>query len=128
MEERSSVESLLDGAMERIRTLIDSNTIIGEPVISPSGSVIIPVSKVTVGFVAGGGEYSDYSARKVAKHYPMAGGSGGGMSVSPVGFLIENDGEINYVDIENKSMYQTILNTFNAVVNKLSKKDSENED
>lgn len=126
-ENKSSIESLLDGTIERIRTLIDANTIVGEPVISPSGSVIIPISKVAVGFVVGGGEYSDLSARRVAKHYPMAGGSGGGMSVSPVGFLVETDGKFKYVDIENKSAYQTLLNAVNAVLNKLGGNSSDYE-
>lgn len=89
-EATSSIENLLDGTIERIRTLVDANTIgIGEPVVSPSGSIIIPISKVAVGFVVGGGEYSDLSNRRVANHFPMAGGSGGGMSVSPVDFWLK---------------------------------------
>ena len=51
----------------------------------------------------------------------MAGGSSGGMSVSPVGFLIEKNGELSFVNVENKTAYQTILNLFNTVLDKLKK-------
>lgn len=123
----SSVEGLLDSSIEKIKTLMDSNTVIGNPVLSPSGSIIIPVSKITVGFVAGGGEYSDLSERRVANHYPMAGGTTGGMSVCPIGFLIETSTDVKYVDIENKSAYQTVLKLFNMITDTLKNEGKENE-
>ena len=55
----------------------------------------------------------------------MSGGSGGGMSVTPVGFLIEKDGEVQFVNVENKSLYQTVLNMFNAFLNEIQKKKEE---
>ena len=120
-ENQNSVENLIDNALEKIKGLMDCNVIVGEPVISPSGNIIIPISKVAVGFVTGGGEYSDMSTRKVAEHYPMTGGTCGGMSVTPVGFLYEIDGDIKYIDIENKSAYQTLLNLVNTILDKLNK-------
>ena len=118
----SSVENLIDNAMEKIKYLMDCNIIVGEPVISPSGNIIIPISKVAVGFVTGGGEYSNMSTKK-ASHFPMAGGTCGGMSVTPVGFLYEADGEIKFIDIENKSAYQTLLNLVNTILSKIEKGD-----
>lgn len=115
----SSVEKLLDTSIQKIKTLMDSNTVVGEPVFSPSGTIIIPISKITVGFIAGGGEYSDLSERRVANHYPMAGGTSGGMSVSPIGFLVETNGEIKYIDIENKTTYETVLRLFNTIIDKV---------
>lgn len=119
--EESSVENLIDNALEKIKYLIDCNIIVGDPVISPSGNVIIPISKAAVGFVSGGGEYSDNSNRRVANHFPMAGGTCGGMSITPMGFLYESDGEIQYIDIENKSAYQTIVNLINKIVSQFDK-------
>lgn len=116
-----SIYNLIDGAMEKIKTIVDSSTVIGEKVVTENGTVIIPISKVTVGYVVGGGEYADLSARRVANHFPMAGGSSGGMSVTPVGFLIENSGEVKFINVENKSLYQTVLNMFNTLLNKLNK-------
>ncbi len=125
--EEKSINSLIDSAMEKIKGIVDSSTIIGEAIVTESGKTIIPISKVSVGYVVGGGEYADLSARRVARHFPMAGGSSGGMSVAPVGFIVESEGEISFVNVENKTLYQTILNTFNAFINKVSKeKNDEN--
>lgn len=125
-----SIYNLIDGAMEKIKTIVDSSTVIGEKVITEDGTIIIPISRVSVGYVVGGGEYADLSARRVANHFPMAGGSSGGMSVSPVGFLIESKGEVKFVNVENKSLYQTVLNLFNMLIEKLDdeKKVSESEE
>lgn len=124
--ESESVNGLIDKAMDKIKTIVDSSTVIGEKVETPDGAVIIPISKVTVGYVVGGGEYADLSARRVANHFPMAGGSSGGMSVTPVGFLIESQGEVKFVNVENKSLYQTVLNMFNALLSKVEEKAGEN--
>ncbi len=121
-----SINSLIDSAMEKIKTIVDSSTVIGDKVETQDGTVIIPISKVSVGYVVGGGEYADLSSRRVANHFPMAGGSSGGMSVTPVGFLVENKGEVKFVNVENKTLYQTILNMFNALLSKIDK-ESENE-
>lgn len=120
-----SIDKLIDNAMDKIKTIVDSSTIIGEKVETGDGTVIIPISKVTVGYVVGGGEYADLSSRRVANHFPMAGGSSGGMSVTPVGFLIESEGEIKFINVENKTLYQTVLNMFNALLNKVQEKKSE---
>lgn len=120
-EEDKSINKLIDSAMEKIKTIVDSSTVIGDAVVTENGKTIIPISKVSVGYVVGGGEYADLSARRVARHYPMAGGSSGGMSVAPVGFLIESDGEISFVNVENKTLYQTVLNLFNSLLNKMNK-------
>ena len=124
--ESESINGLIDKAMEKIKTIVDTSTVIGEKVETPDGSVIIPISKVTVGYVVGGGEYADLSAMRVANHFPMAGGSSGGMSVTPVGFLIESQGEVKFVNVENKSLYQTVLNMFNTLLSKVEEKAEEN--
>ncbi len=120
-EDNKTIHNLIDSAMEKIKTIVDSSTIIGDMVVTDSGKCIIPISKVSVGYVVGGGEYADLSARRVAKHFPMAGGSSGGMSVAPVGFLIESDGDLTFVNVENKTLYQTVLNLFNTFLNKMDK-------
>ncbi len=119
---------LITNAMDKLKNIMDSSTIVGESLKTPDGVTIIPISKVTVGFVVGGGEYADLSARRVANHFPMSGGSSGGMSVSPVGFLIiQTDGEVDFVNVENKTLYQTVLNMFNSLLQKLEKdKDNDN--
>ncbi len=122
-----TINNLIDGAMEKIKTIVDSSTVIGEKVEAGDGTTIIPISKVAVGYVVGGGEYADLSSRRVANHFPMAGGSSGGMSVTPVGFLVESKGEVSFINVENKSMYQTILNMFNSLLAKMDKKEEESQ-
>ena len=114
-----TINDLISSSMDKIKTIVDSSTIVGEKVVTDDGSTIIPISKVSVGYVVGGGEYADLSSRRVANHFPMAGGSSGGMSVTPVGFLIETKGEVKFVNVENKSLYQSVLNMFNALLSKV---------
>ena len=121
----NDIDDLISNAFDKIKMIVDASTIIGEKLETKDGTFIIPISKVTVGYVVGGGEYADLSARRVANHYPMSGGSGGGMSVTPVGFLIEKDGEVQFVNVENKSLYQTVLNMFNVFLNEIQKKKEE---
>ena len=119
----NKIENLIDTSIEKIRTLMENKTIVGEPLVAPDGTIIIPISKVSVGFIVGGGEFSDKTMRSKAPNYPMAGGSGGGMSVSPVGFLVETNNTYKFIDIEDKSTYQTFLNLFNTLLNKLGESD-----
>lgn len=123
-EKSTAVKELIENSIDKIRTIVNSNTIVGEAVSTGDGTQIIPISKVSVGFVVGGGEYADLSARRVANHFPMSGGSSGGMSVSPVGFLVVKvDGSVDFVNVENKTLYQTFLNMFNSLLAKLDKAD-----
>lgn len=122
-----NINNLIGGAMDKIKTIVDSSTVIGEKVETGDGTTIIPISRVTVGYVVGGGEYADLSSRRVANRFPMAGGSSGGMSLSPVGFLIIGEGDVKFINVENKSLYQTILNTFNSLLNKMNEKQEDNQ-
>ncbi len=122
-----TISNLIDGVMDKLKGIIDTSTVVGEKVETPDGTVIIPISKVTVGYVVGGGEYADLSSRRVANHFPMAGGSSGGMSVTPVGFIVESKGNVEYINVENKSLYQTVLNMFNTLLAK-QEEQSESED
>lgn len=118
-----NITNLIDEAMQKIKTIVDSSTVVGEKLETTDGTVIIPISRVSVGYVVGGGQYADLSARRVANNYPMAGGSSGGMSVSPVGFLVESEGKVEFVNVENKSLYQTVLNMFNTLLEKVNEKE-----
>lgn len=91
--------------MENIKEMIDVNTIVGDAVETADGNVIIPISKVSFGFVAGGGEYRDGGkAQKqqgrgggegeASSSMPFAGGSGAGVSVNPVAFLVVGGGKV----------------------------------
>lgn len=121
-----TIEDLIKTSLDRVKGLMETNTIVGDSISAPNGVTIIPISKVSVGFVVGGGEYT--GKVKVKNHMPMAGGSGCGMSVSPVGFIIINKEDIKFVDVENKSAFQTVLNLINKLINSLGKDKKEEHD
>lgn len=126
-EKSSKIEDLVDTSVDKIKTLVEANTIIGDTIVTEDGKTIIPVSKISVGFVSGGGEYSDNSSRRVANHYPMAGGSGGGISVNPIGFLVDDGKTIKFINVGDTNAYQTVLNLINKLIDKIGeKKDEEN--
>ena len=74
--------------MESIREMVDVNTVVGDPVKTQDGSTIIPISRVSFGFVAGGGEYAGGVPPMQAGSLPFAGGAGAGVTVHPMGFLV----------------------------------------
>lgn len=125
---KNGIDDLIKISLDRVKVLMETNTIIGEEINLKNGTTIIPISKASVGFVVGGGEYSDKSQRRVANHFPMAGGSGCGMSVSPVGFLAITSDNVKFIDIENKTMYQTLVNLANKVISKIQTQETERAD
>ena len=92
------IGSLMDNTMEKIKEMIDVNTIIGEPITSPDGTLIIPVSKVSYGFAAGG---SDLPTKKENKDC-FGGGSGAGVTIQPVAFLTVYQGDVRLVSVDRE--------------------------
>ena len=112
------IERIMDNAFTKIRTLVDADTVIGNPVTTADGVSIIPISKVTMGFLTGGGEYSDMS-RQTYTEYPFAGGSGAGVSVAPIGFLISDGKSVKLVNVDDKNPFDKILGLIPDVVESL---------
>ena len=112
------VERVMDNAFTKIRTLVDADTVIGNPVITADGVSIIPLSKVTMGFLTGGGEYSDMAQQNLAE-YPFAGGSGAAVSVSPIGFLVSDGKSVKIIKMDDKNPFEKILALIPDVVDSL---------
>jgi sporulation protein YtfJ len=92
------IGNLMNITMEKIKEMIDVNTIIGEPITSPDGTLIIPVSKVSYGFAAGG---SDLPTKKENKDC-FGGGSGAGVTIQPVAFLTVYQGDVRLVSVDRE--------------------------
>ncbi len=96
--ERRPIESLMGTTMENIKDRVDVNTVVGDPVQAGDGTTIIPISRVTFGFVAGGGDYTTgekkNAMRTIDDDLPFAGGTGAGVSVYPMGFLVVGNGQV----------------------------------
>ncbi|MDR3021515.1 MAG: GerW family sporulation protein [Clostridiales bacterium] len=117
------IERIMDNAFAKIKTIIDADTVIGNPVTTADGISIIPISRVSLGFVTGGGEYSDMSRTNYSE-YPFAGGSGAGLSVVPIGFLINDGTTIKMINIEEQDdAYSKILDMIPGIIKGFVKKE-----
>lgn len=105
------ISSLMQTAMESIKEMVDVNTVIGDPVETPDGMVIIPVSRVSFGFAAGGGEYkTGGNSNGPGQHEkPFGGGSGGGVSVQPVGFLVVGNGQVRLLPVDGNAIADRLI-------------------
>ena len=92
------IGSLMDTTMEKIKEMIDVNNIIGEPITSADGTLIIPVSKVSYGFAAGGSELPTKKENKDC----FGGGSGAGVTIQPVAFLTVYQGDVRLVSVDRE--------------------------
>lgn len=92
------IGNLMNTTMEKIKEMIDVNTIIGDPITSPDGTLIIPVSKVSYGFASGG---SDLPTKKENKDC-FGGGSGAGVTIQPVAFLTVYQGDVRLVSVDSE--------------------------
>lgn len=104
----NKLNHVIDTAMKDLGMLVDVNTVVGKPLKTEDGSLVIPVSKVTMGFMTGGGEYGEVKVLKKDKALPFAGGSGAIVSMKPIGFLV-NDGKGYKMLSANNEPYEKIL-------------------
>ena len=86
MEKKNQLNDMMHSAMEKVREMVDTNTIVGQPITTPDGVTLIPISKVSFGFGGGGGDYG-----KPAKD-GFGGGAAAGVKIDPVAFLVIKDG------------------------------------
>ncbi|MBM7584960.1 sporulation protein YtfJ [Bacillus pakistanensis] len=138
------IEGLMTTAMENLKDMIDVNTIIGDPVETPDGSVILTVSKVGFGFAAGGSEFmidgkgdskGQGGGQSGEKKQPFGGGSGGGVSITPIAFLIVNGQGVKMLHLdENTHLLEKILDIapgaiekIQSMMNKNSQKNNQNQ-
>lgn len=92
------IEGLMDVTMQKIKEMVDVNTIVGDPITTPDGTVIIPVSKVSYGFASGG---SDIPSKNAPNKEIFGGGSGAGVSINPIAFLAVYNGKVELLNIES---------------------------
>lgn len=125
--DRHPIEGLMSEAMEHIRQMVDVNTIVGAPITTPDGTTVIPISKVTFGFGAGGSQFSAKPTGKKEDEALFGGGSGGGVSISPVAFLIVNSEQIKLLPVKSAStttdklidLVPELINKFNKIANEI---------
>lgn len=129
------IEGLMKTAMESIKEMVDVNTVVGDAVEAPDGTVIIPVSRVGCGFAAGGSEFNGIIAGKNENQaaLPFGGGSGAGVSVQPVGFLVVGGGQVRLMPVDGKNAFMGHLvdlapQMVDKIQNMVSSKNGGNQD
>ena len=111
------IQGMMGTAMQKIREMIDVNTIIGDPITTPDGTVIIPVSKVSFGFGSGG---SDWPNKNTAKDL-FGGGAGAGISINPLAFLVISNGEVKLLQMSfSSNTADKMVNMVPDVIDKIS--------
>ena len=108
------VENVLNETLTKLKSMLDVDCIIGNPIINESGDTIIPISKATIGFVSGGGEYNNPHKHKL-EEYPFAGGSGAGCTISPIGFLIVKKDKVNYINVNGDNTVTKICDIMTKI-------------
>lgn len=113
--ENHPIENLMKSTMENITNMIDVNTIVGDPVETKDGSLIIPISKVSFGFASGGSEFNTCLNSDNPK-YPFGGGSGAGVSVKPVAFLVIKCDSVRLLPLEQNGSYDRVIDSIPQII------------
>lgn len=119
-KQNAKLSDVIASSLDGIKSMLDADTVIGTPIETNAGTTIIPLSKVSVGFVGGGNDYA-------GKNMNQAGIGGSGVTVNPVGFIVVNkDGDVNILNIDNPmgtndlgSSIQTIIEKTPSIISKI---------
>ena len=113
------IGTLMQTAMASIKDMVDVNTVIGDPVVASGGATIIPISKVSFGYVTAGGDMAAQDKRHpLPEHaeFPFAGGSGAGVSVQPVGFLVVSGDTVRMLPAQSLTVADRMVELIPGVV------------
>ncbi len=111
------IGQLMQTTLEHIKDMVDVNTVVGDAIHTPDGATVIPISKVSFGFVSGGGEYDKHGQPEL--DLPFAGGSGAGVSVQPVGFLTVGEDGVRLIPAQNLTAWERAVNSAPQIIDDL---------
>ena len=115
------IEQLMNEAMKNIKGMIDANTIVGDVITTPDGTTIIPVTRVSVGFGAGGSEFGARPEANGDKGKMFGGGTGGGVSMNPVAFLVVTKDSVRIMPVSTTmSTVERIVDTMPELMGKFN--------
>ena len=115
MSQEHPIQELMASALQKMRDLVDSNTIIGSPITTQDGTTILPVSKIAFGFVSGGTDFATEKQKDL-----FGGAASSGANISPVGFLVIKDGNVRLLQLaEGGQTVDRVLNMVPEVIDKV---------
>lgn len=110
------IEGLMDVTLEKIKSMVDSSTVVGDPITSADGTLILPISKLTFGFASGGSDFPSKTSKDL-----FGGGGGAGVTVIPVAFLVVKDGNVRMIQLADTSNnIDRAISLFPDMVDKIS--------
>ena len=120
MAEAHPIENLMMTSMSSLESMVDVNTIVGDMLTAPDGTVIIPVSKVCFGFAAGGSEFNTNKLNKYSEtaKLPFGGGSGAGVHITPMAFLVANGSNVKLLTLDGSTPVDKLIELIPDVINK----------
>ena len=119
--DKHPIEGLMTTTLESIRDMIDVNTVVGEPIATADGATVVPISRVSFGFMAGGGEMKPASTAAQPPEPPFAGGAGAGVTVQPLGFLVTGPDGVRLMPAQCYQPIDRIIELIPQVVAELRK-------
>ena len=122
MDKSQKIDSIMEKTAEKLTSLVDVNTVIGKPVVTASGAQVIPFTKVTMGYLSGGGEYGEVKKIEDGECLPFAGGAGTVINVKPTGFLIDDGVECRLVRITDDPL-DGLIEKASDLLNKLVRRE-----
>ncbi len=118
------IQSLIKTSMESIKEMVDVNTVVGDAVETQDGTVIIPVSRVCFGFAAGGSEFDVKTSKENDKgeksKLPFGGGSGAGVSVQPMAFMVVGQGQIRLLSLDQNTTVERIIDIAPQIIDQIN--------
>lgn len=127
MDKQHPIEGLMSATLQKIKEMVDVNTVVGTPINTGDGVTIIPISKVSYGFASGGSDFSSKQPKDL-----FGGGAGAGVTIKPEGFLVINGTDVKLMQLtESNNSVEKAINAVPDVIDKVAaafKKDNKKED
>jgi len=127
-----NLPNMLENTLTKIREMVDANSVVGDPITTPDGVTIIPISNVSVGFAGGGTDFASKNAN--GQEYPFGGGIGGGAKVTPIAFLVIKEGSVRVLPVAVPAntaadrLVEMIPDTLDRITNYMDTRSKKNEE
>lgn len=114
------LEGLFSASMDGLKGMIDTDTIVGKPIVTVDGTTIIPITKLSVGYGMGGWNLDASKGNENTKNDSLTAGAGGGVTVAPVGFLVVSNGEVKILNVNSVTPLEKICDVLPSAIDSIA--------
>ena len=122
MDNKNPIGELMESTMENVRNILKVDTVVGDPIFTPDGITLVPVSRISVGFGGGGVEFGN---KKAGEARPYGGGNATGVKIDPIGFLVIKEGNVRMVNILPAAIIDLVPQVIDRVESFINKQNEE---